>query len=241
MPTDLAVRLTYHDRNVTDLITPFNTDGKMKHMSRTNFLSFILSFCESIFVVCHNYNSTGEGSRQHVHMALKGCNITADAFRRKLKNEYSIRHDVPLESSDLSVKKWDGGDKYLIYMIKGQPEHIHPILHNLTRKPDFTTWLSEERIDNLRRAWKEGVCPQAENYKIWMAHESFPKKPALTWEQVGESNAPKLAFDDIVKQATKFICSIHGEWITAKHRHAIKDLVSNYCIRNGIKMSPIHI
>lgn len=217
MPCDLAVRLHYQD---------VLTLGWL--------YEWILSVSESLFVVCHHVGSP----RQHIHLAIKGVKWNADTFRRKIKAEYNSRHEDAVDASDLSSKKWDGGDKYLIYMIKGQPTSIHPILHNHTKTE---LWLSDERIEILRKAWKEGVCPQAENYKMWMAHETFPKKPVISWEQIGESNAPKLAFEDIVKSAQKFICSIHGEWITAKHRFAIKDIVSNYCIRNGIKMSSIYI
>jgi len=224
MPCDLAVRLTYHDKDVHTLEWLY---------------SWILSVSESAFVVCHNYGHVGDTSRQHIHLAIKGCNISIDTFRRKIKCQYNVRHEMPIETTDLSCKKWDGGDKYLIYMIKGQPISIHPILHNKTKSGN--QWLSDEYIELLRNAWREGVCPQAENFKMWMVHPTFPKKPVVSWEQVGEDNAPKLAFEDIVKSATKFTCSILGEWITAKHRFAIKDLVSNYCLRHGIKMSTIYI
>lgn len=227
MPTDLAIRLTYHDKNLAELIG-FN-----------NLFNYIQAHCNAMFIVAHNYLAYGPGVRQHVHMAVSGCIYTQDAFRRKIKKYYNETHEVPLESTDLSIKKWDGGDKYLIYMIKGEEENIHPILHNFRK--DGTQWISDERVKALREAWREGVCPQAENYKMWMAHQSFPKQPVLTWEQIGEANTPKLEFHDIVKSATKFVCSINGEWITAKHRFAIKDLVSNYCIRHGIKMCVFYI
>lgn len=218
MPCDLAVRLHYDDVMTLDWL-----------------YEWILSVSEAVFVVAHKIGTP----RQHIHLAIKGVKWNADTFRRKAKDEYNSRHETPLESSDFSCKKWDGGDKYLIYMIKGQPTSIHPILHNHTKEGE--QWLSDEKVQLLREAWRDGECPQAENYKIWMAHETFPKKPKVSWEQVGEDNAPKLAFDDIVKGATKFALSIHGDWITPKHRFVIKDLVSNYCLRNGIKMSPIHI
>lgn len=227
MPTDLAVRLTYHDKNVTELV------------GQLNLFFVMMQDIEAMFIVCHNYLAYGSGVRQHVHMAIKGYQYTQDSFRRKFKKYYNRLHEEPLVSTDLSVKSWDGGDRYLIYMIKGQEESVHPILHNYIKDDWLNPWLSEERIQKLRESWREGVCPQAENYKMWMAHDTFPKKPVFN--EYGETDVPKLSFDDVVKKATRFVCSINGEWITAKHRFAIKDLVSNYCMRHGIKMSPVYI
>jgi len=125
MPSDLAIRLTYHDKLVTELIS-----------GNTSFLEILFNNCESMFAVCHNYLNYGDKPRQHIHIAVKGFFFSHDTARKKIKDWYNTRHDHVVQSSDLSVKKWDLGDKYLIYMIKGQPEEIHPILFNRQPDPD---------------------------------------------------------------------------------------------------------
>jgi len=134
-------------------------------------------------------------------------------------------------------------------MIKGKYE----LLYN-QRKIDgpgseTTTWIVPEEYERLRLLWKSESIAENE-YSEFKASSFCPKPPVqreLTDFEISQLHKPsfknpnKLHFDTVKESAIKYILNKYGGFITAKNRFLIKDLVSNFCLFNNIKIECYYI
>lgn len=185
---------------------------------------------------------------KHVHLAIWNCTYDHDRLRKKLiamVKEF-IENEPPTGNALMSVKKWDGHEKYLIYMLKGDR---HEVVWNQRMAPrieriDDTLFpqLSSSYIEYLRKQWEEGN-DQKRAYNEWKNSPHYPQPIIYTHEQhmAATTPLPTIPFDTIRQKALEFSLSRYGGFVNAKVRYEVKDLISNYCLFNGIKMCPIYI
>lgn len=147
-------------------------------------------------------------------------------------------------NSLLSVKKWDLADRYLVYIIKGKNEFkINDEIHESGMCAEHI--LDEEWL-RLKNLWVS-QSTQENDYSAWKASVFFPKEKTYTKEYVEWYQSrnlkplPKLDFDDVREAALSYALDCYGGFVTAKVRFVAKDLISNYCLFNKIKMLPVHI
>ena len=206
------------------------------------FVHALLSKCHAVIACEH----AEEGKRTHMHLAIVNSELTHDPLRKFINN--LLKDVTNLEGNSLlSVKKWDLRDRYLVYIIKGS----NPFLINTEGNPEedyiaATEWL---RLKNL---WVSQTA-QENDYSAWKASPFFPKPkygvitrsdlndnlPISQWKPSGEQL--KMEFVDVRKAALDYALDIYGGYVTPKVRYLAKDLISNYCIFNDIKMAPVYI
>lgn len=221
------------------------------------FWTSILLMCEALFVVQHH-----DTDNNHFHLAIVNTSFTQDTLRKKLKH-YVIHHfdvqnhdvfvknraegisgasalelvELPQGQGLMSVKKWDTSPTLLVYMLKGK----YGPCFNENREG---MWLHPDYLASLGSSW---VCrnPQESAYKLWQASQLFPPAPTQAiMDNYGEVIVPasKTSFDTIINMARSFAMETEQtDYVNAKVRFITKDLVSNYCLRNNIKMGPIYI
>jgi len=202
-------------------------------------------FCVGVFATAHDDIE----DNKHVHIALWRCEFSHDRLRKhliKMVKEY-IEDECPTGNALMSVKKWDVAEKYLIYMLKGDR---HEVCHNSTLDPMFRRTdlevlkpqLSSSYIDYLRQSWEEGN-DQKRAYQEWKNSPQWPQPPTYTRDEIMamKGHIPTLPFDTIREKAIEFSLTRHGGMICPKVRYEVKDLVSNYCLFNKIKMGPLYI
>lgn len=206
-----------------------------------DFYADFKSLCEGLVAVEHK-----DSQRPHIHLAFWNVRVTHDTFRKFIKVITHTRTSCRDLSGNslLSVKKWDGHERYLIYMLKGEKA---PIIFNkrFSNMPDGGAFwvLSDSRIKYLRQQWvSESI--QENFYVSWSNSPHFPQAPAYDHERFlreTEYVRPTIPFDTVRQKALDFILPKHGGYVSAKVRYEVKDLVSNYCLFNKIKMLPLHI
>jgi len=195
------------------------------------FVDDLLLKCEAV-VACQHEE---EGKRTHIHFALVNSVLTHDPLRKYIN--VLLKDVTNLQGNALlSVKKWDLSDKYLIYIIKGE----NPFVINTDNHIPIEEW---ERLKNL---WVSQSV-QENDYSAWKASPFFPKKTSFTEQYQDEyykshhKFPPSITFDDVRKAALDYALGTYGGFVTAKVRFMAKDLISNYCLFNDIKMSPVYI
>ena len=200
------------------------------------FWSALAAISEGVFATAHEDDKENE----HVHIALWNVNLTHDHLRKRLISEIkrTIADDPPTGNALMSVKKWDGHEKYLIYMLKGDR---HEVVDNSRLAPretrvDDTQYplLSSSYIEFLRSQWEEGN-DQRRQYKMWKASKDYP-------QPITDVDGQKhISFTQIVEKAVAFSVQDTGGFPNAKTRFIAKDLISAYCLFNKIKMCPVYI
>jgi len=108
-----------------------------------------------------------------------------------------------------------------------------------------TAWLSPEQIAHFRDLWVSNTR-QENAYNEWKnTAQYFPIKQRFNWEvdytEKELEQMQKRFFEDICKKAIEFSLSRNGGFVSPKVRFEAKDLISNYCLFNGVKMRPIYI
>jgi len=206
-----------------------------------NFFTDFQSLGEGLVAVEHV-----DSQRPHIHVALWNSKVTHDTLRKHIKQ---ICHNrTPCKdlsgNSLLSVKKWDGNEQYLVYMLKGESA---PVIFNkrFSNIPDLGPYwvLSDSKIKYLRQQWVSQT-KQENLYVSWKDSPHFPEPPAYDHERFmkeADYVRPQIPFDTIRQKALDFILPKHGGYVSAKVRYDVKDLVSNYCLFNRIRMLPLHI
>jgi len=207
-------------------------------------------FCVGVFATAHDDIE----DNKHVHIALWRCEFSHDRLRKhltKMVAEY-IETDHPTGNALMSVKKWDVHEKYLIYMLKGDR---HEVCHNSMLDPMFRhstleelkPLLSASYIEYLRKQWEEGN-DQKRAYHEWKASPYWPAPPMVPARDTPEyqdwlklTTHQTISFDTIREKAIEFSLTRYGGFLNAKVKYEVKDLVSNYCWFNKIKMGPLYI
>lgn len=187
------------------------------------FVQDLLSKCHAI-VACEHAE---EGKRTHIHLAIINSVLSHDPLRKYIN--MLLKDVTTLEGNSLlSVKKWDLSDRYLVYIIKGE----NPFIINTEGYPE--DYISAEEWICLKNLWVSQSV-QENDYSAFKASEFYPNtfytlSPESTLECV-----------DVKKCAVKYALQVHGGYINAKVRYLAKDLISNYCLFNEIKMAPVYI
>lgn len=222
------------------------------------FFDNLLSYAEGLLVVEHKE----EGKRTHIHAALLNAKVSHKRIKQIIQTAYSAESPVVVEeikgAGNFSLKKWDTQTRYLVYMLKGK----YTFLFNKLRLYNETEsrsviWLSHGEVERLRRCWKSESVIENE-YSGFKASKYWPvatlptvQKPILDdafWaadhgvprtEETPLTDAQR--FDTIRKACINYILGKYGGFITPKNRYLIKDLISNFCLFNDIKMLPVHI
>ena len=227
-----------------------------------NFWNAVMEMCGAILAVRH----VAVGTRPHYHVAIANATLTQDTLRKKLRemvlNEYTKEiaiqraknvynddpsweglRDIPEGQSLMSLKKWDTSPTLLIYMLKGSlPESANKSSAIATWHTmgswGYAAWLDQAYLKYIRDTWVS-KNPQENWYRGWMVSEHFPKPTVMN--ENGEV-IYKNTFDTIIKHARTYVQVTEGtDYVNAKQRYVIKDLISNYCQRHGIKMAPVYI
>jgi len=209
------------------------------------FVQSLLSKCHAV-VACEHAE---EGKRTHLHFAIVNSVLTHDPLRKFI---VSLLKDVTnLEGNSLlSVKKWDLRDRYLVYCIKGE----NPFIINTDGTPDVDYIPNEEWL-RLKGLWVSQTV-QENDYSAWKASRFFPKSTIAHVYKGGITAVPlqykiseyqptvelqQIQFADVRKAALDYALDVYGGFVTAKVRYLAKDLISNYCMFNNIKMAPVYI
>ena len=198
----------------------------------TLFWNALIQASEGVFATAHN-----EGNA-HVHIAMWNVGVTHDVLRKKIVAliKEHIETDPPKGNALMSVKKWNGLGRYLVYMLKGKKHD-----------PCCNSKLSDTQIEYLRAQWQEGLQEQRKIYNEWKESIFFPRVPegamkAFIEDPSPEAKPPTITFDTIRERAIEYVLMYHRKCaIDAKVRYDVKDLVSNYCHYNKFKMQPIYI
>lgn len=209
-----AVRITVSEEHLTDV---FEELTKM---------------CEGLFVTAHRQSEKCE--RDHVHMAIYNAKLTHDPFRRALLKVIG-KYVVSDYSGNalMSVKKFDGNIKYLVYMLKGQR---HAVCYNNVMNEEYIVWL---RMQWVSQSEQESL------YQLYKRSPHFYTKPKIPLELLGEIGykAPKDTeiFEQLRESVLAFVLPRNGGYVNAKVRYETKDIISNYCLFNKVKMLPLYI
>lgn len=209
-----AVRISVSEEQLTDV---FEEVSKM---------------CEGLMVVAHNASDNVE--RNHVHMAIYNSKITHDPFRRALlKILKECLNTEDKGNALMSVKKFDGSLKYLVYMLKGQR---HAVCYNNVINEEYIAWL---RMQWVSQSEQESL------YQLYKRSPQFYTKPKVPLELLGEIGYKSLKdteiFDQLRESVLAFVLPRNGGYVNAKVRYETKDIISNYCLFNKVKMLPLYI
>lgn len=190
----------------------------------------INSCCEGAVWVEHDEDV----SRIHNHIAVYNCRVSHDNLRKKIVAGLKEFHpDLSGGNAALSVKKWDGHEKYLVYMLKGKYFPTYNYSHILDFGDDPV--LSDDEIVRLQKLWKSN-CQEENEYSAWKASGHFPKKSQKLIPQSDGEYESIYIFDDIVQAAVAFAIR-ETKFMNNKARYVANNLISNFCIFNKIKMS----
>lgn len=197
------------------------------------------NLAEGVFATEHD-----DTERKHIHLALYNSRYTHDRLRKKLVEliKTTVEDNPPTGNALMSVKKWDGSDIYLVYMLKGLR---YGIVSNYLGMDRPQTFLRLDYIDELKRKWVENMSKAAGYYNEFKT-SMFWVPPVAPWtrEQHMESTTqpPKTDFETIRKAAILFsLAYLKVTAVDAKVRFIAKDIISNYCLFNDIAMRPIYI
>jgi len=200
----------------------------------------MLETCHGIFGTEHH-----DTERKHIHLAVYNSYYTHDRLRKKIIQiiKDTVEENPQTGNALMSVKKWDGSDVYLVYMLKGTRYRI--ISNNYGE--DAHTFLSLDYIDELRAKWLENMSKAAGFYNDFK-NSVFWIEPREQWthqqhmESTTTTGPPRIDFETIRKQAVLFsLAYLKVTAIDAKVRYIAKDIISNYCMFNDIAMRPIYI
>lgn len=203
-----------------------------------DILAFLSNNSVAVFATLHNKKC----ERPHYHLAIYNCAYKHDVLRRKLNVIY--KETVCIETKKaMALTKWDLSHEYLVYMLKGNAEELSaPVAFN-TKGVDIL-WLSPDQIEHFRNLWVSNTR-QENSYTEWKNSPDFPIKPVFNWEiEQTEKELEKIStrfFDTVCKKAIAFSLERNGGFVSPKVRFEAKDLISNYCLFNGVKMRPIYI
>lgn len=199
----------------------------------------LLEISEAIVGVEHS----GEATRTHCHFGVYNSKVNHDTFRKKVKLILAeLFPNIGVEGNSLfSVKKWDGQEKYLVYMIKGK----HPLIANMysssTHVPPIV--ISDTDYERLKRLWISKTVEE-NDYVAFKNSTFFPKfpvidNPNLTDQQIKQLNVHK--FEIVVDACKDYARSFNGGYINNKARYVATNLISNFCLFNKIKINTYRI
>jgi len=197
----------------------------------------LTKLAEAVLAVEHD-----DTDKAHIHMAICNSRYTHDRLRKAIvKLVTETITDTPAKGNALmSLKKWDGADTYLVYMFKG---NRYNTVHNFTEYEQ--TWLAPSRIQELREGWIEKMSKAAASWNDFKKSEFYPTLPTRTpeeWIASTDVAPPKIEFDTVRKNAILFaMAHLQVTVIDSKVRFIAKDLISNFCLFNNIKMLPLYI
>lgn len=220
-----------------------------------NFFEHLMSYAEGLLVVEHKE----EGKRTHIHAALLNAKVSHKRIKQIIQSTFSQSITIVEQikgAGNFSLKKWDTQVRYLVYMLKGK----YTFLFN-SRVDDMgcdtITWIIPQEEERLRQCWKSESVIENE-YSGFKASKYWPiatlptvKNAVLDdafWASdhgVPRTETPDLTdqqrFAEVRKCCINYILGKYGGFITPKNRYLIKDLISNFCLFNDIKMLPVHI
>lgn len=194
--------------------------------------------CEAMFITEHH-----DTERKHLHMAIYNSFYTHDRLRKAIVKAVkdNVEENPPTGNALMSVKKWDGSDIYLMYMLKGTRYKVVYNSENERNSP----FLTISFIDELRAKWIENMSKAAGFYNEFKASVFWIQpQESITFIHEGEPMIRKqpIPFDTIKVKAIEFAMAyLKVTAIDAKVRYIAKDIISNYCLFNGIKMGPLYI
>jgi len=194
--------------------------------------------CEAMFITEHH-----DTERKHIHLAMYNSRYTHDRLRKKIVQiiKDTVEENPPTGNALMSVKKWDGSDIYLVYMLKGTRYQIVYNSMNDRQRPFMTQGFIEE----LRAKWIENMSKAAGFYNDFKKSVFWVEPQESTIVIVdGEQLRKKspIPFDTIKVRAIEFsMAYLKVTAIDAKVRYIAKDIISNYCLFNNIKMAPLYI
>lgn len=214
-----AVRLTYSQK-----VIPLTFWSKLDEL------------CEGVFAVEH------ADRNPHIHMAIYNSQYTHDVFRKRLVELVKeCIEDLPPKGNKLmSVKAWNLNTKYIIYMLKGiryDPCHNSMGFH-------------ECYILQLRSCWHEEQSSANIEYNAFKESEWYPKGTTITRTHdemmagIGGwlTMTLDIPFDTIVENAKEFaMIYLKVRAMDGTVKYMAKNLISNYCHFNKIKMRPYYI
>lgn len=206
----------------------------------SSFVLKLKTLCEAVVGVEHG---DADAARTHCHFGLVNSFFTHDVLRKKIVA--IVREEFPAHGAEgnalMSVKKWDGQEKYLVYMIKGK----HALMYNLNFQSPMPL-ISEEFYEILKRKWISKTTQQ-NDYEDWKRSILWPQLIKLDAEQwinftaVETNKFHQNNFETIVKAASDYACSFSAGYMCPKAKYITKDLVSNYCRFNKHKMYSYYI
>lgn len=194
------------------------------------------TLCEGIASVMHEE----PGKRKHYHVALWNATVNHDNLRKKIKIYWQEALGFAAEGNEhISVKKWDGADTYLVYMIKGK----NPLLANYSNSEERDGFaITPEHYEELKNQWRSRNS-QENDYSAFKNSQYFPQPVVYTARQQFEATGPlePYPFDTVKKAAIAYAVNLHGGFVNAKVRYIAKDLISNFCLFNNVAMRPFFI
>jgi len=199
----------------------------------------LLEISEAIVGVEHS----GEGLRTHCHFGIYNSKVNHDTFRKKVKAILAeLFPNLGVEGNALfSVKKWDGQEKYLVYMIKGKYALIANCYASTTHVPPIV--ISDNDYERLKRLWVSKTVEE-NDYIAFKNSTFFPKfpildNPNLTDQQLKQFQV--LKFEMVVDACKDYARSFNGGYINSKARFVATNLISNFCLFHKIKILPYRI
>lgn len=216
----------------------------------SNFFENLLTYAEGLLVVEHKE----EGKRTHIHGALLNVKVSHKRIKQVIQEHWSEESDEILDNikgaGNFSLKKWDTQERYLVYMLKGKYRFSFNIRVNDVNQQFI--WIDSAEEERLRLLWKSESVVENE-YSGFKASKYWPIATRPTVPVVlddtfwaSDCGVPRtedlpITFDTVRQKAIEYILNKYGGFITAKNRFLIKDLVSNFCLFNDIKMLPLYI
>lgn len=169
------------------------------------------------------YEHTGDITEKvHIHLVMDGCEV-----EKKQLRELGSRTGVNLKGNEMcSMKKWDGDERPLVYMTKGQFE------------PKYLQGWTEEDANGWKSKWTEPESRSRdgqlydfymfdvdERYNHYLRDNPLTAQNVLTHQfDFVKAHAKQCAF-----QHTKYIWNIQAV-------NMYKMLVYTYCFRNNVSI-----
>lgn len=198
------------------------------------FLGGLKALCVGIVGVEH-----ADGSQPHLHLGIVNARLSHDPFRKALVK--LVREHLATDATGnslLSVKKWDGQQKYVVYMIKGK----YPLMFN----EDNTgkELISSEYYERLKRMWISKTV--VENDYVSFKNSTYYPTPRLPptddqlvlmmlWNQKEHKQYNDDRCDVIWQACVSYARSFTNQYIDSKGKYLAKNLYSNYCLFNKLK------
>jgi len=189
------------------------------------FISGLKLLCQGMVGVEH-----GDAERKHIHLGIVNATISHDPFRKALVK--LVREHLSTEltgNSLMSVKKWNGQEKYVVYMIKGKNALI------------FNDYITDDYYERLKSQWISKTVVENE-YVRWKNTDFYPKpfKPVDPETMCLYTPADYKRLNDdrcdaVWNACIKYAVSFTGGYIDAKGKFLAKNLYSNFCLFNKLK------